>query len=126
MAGTRDPQTTLTRPALIILCATIFLSVINASMTSLALPKIATDFDVKADELSWVVTAYLIPFATGSMVYGRLADMFGTRRLYLFGLVVFTVASFLTAAAPSFGVLIGARVLQGMGGTAIPSLSTRP
>ena len=123
MAGTKDPQTTLNRPALIILCATIFLSVTNASMTSLALPKIASDFDVKADDLSWVVTAYLIPFATGSMIYGRLADMFGTRRLYLFGLTVFALASFATAAAPSFGLLIGARVLQGMGGTAIPSLS---
>jgi MFS family permease len=105
------------------MCVTIFFSVANASMSSIALPDIARDFRVAPDDLSWVVTAYLIPFATGTIVYGRLADMFGTRRMYLIGLVLFTVASFASAAAPSFGLLIVARAVMGMGGTAVPSLS---
>ncbi len=113
----------LTTPALVLLCATIFASVTNASMSSIALPAIATEFDVTADNLTWVVTAFIIPFATGTLVYGRLGDMFGTKRMYLFGLAVFTLASFGAAAANSFGLLILARVVQGMGGTAIPSLS---
>jgi MFS family permease len=108
---------------LIVLCGTILLSVANASMTSLTMPGIQRDFGVATDDLAWVVTAYLIPFATGTVLYGRLADMFGTRRMYLFGLVLFAAASFAVAAAPTFGLLVGARALQGFGGTAIPSLS---
>lgn len=119
----RATATTLTTPALAVMCATTFISVTNASMSSIALPDIARDFDVAPDTLSWVVTAYLIPFATGTIVYGRLADMFGTRRMYLFGLMLFTVSCFATAAAPNFPLLILGRVVMAMGGTAVPALS---
>ena len=108
---------------LAVLCATIFCSVTNASMSSIALPDIARDFGVPADDLSWVVTAFIIPFATGTVIYGRLADTFGTKRMYLFGLSVFAAASFVTAAAPGFGWLVAARALQGVGATAVPALS---
>ncbi|MDZ7726704.1 MAG: MFS transporter [Dehalococcoidia bacterium] len=81
------------------------------------------DFGVEDDTLSWFVTAYLIPFATGTIIYGRLADMFGTRRLIVFGVTLFAASSFLVAAAPTFWTAVGARALQGAGGTAIPALS---
>ncbi len=118
-----SPVTTLRWPALVVMCATIFGSVTQASMSSLALPDIQKDFGVAPDDLSWVVTAYLIPFATGTVIYGRLADMFGSKRMYIFGMVVFTAASFLVAAADSFGLIVAARVLQGAGGTAVPAMS---
>ena len=112
------------RPAaLVVLCGTVFLSVMNASMSSLALPDIQADFAVPADDLSWVVTAYLIPFASGTVVWGRLADMFGTKRLYVAGLAAFAIASVGVAAAPGFWQIVGARVIQGASGTVIPSIS---
>ncbi|MFN0094969.1 MAG: MFS transporter [Dehalococcoidia bacterium] len=120
---TASPRTTLTTPALIVMCATIFGSVNQTSMSSLTLPDIQARFGVEPDALAWVVTAYLIPFATGTVIYGRLADMFGSKRMYLFGMCVFTGASLLVAAAPSYPLLIAARVLQGMGGTAVPAMS---
>ncbi len=123
MTRPRTGPGSLTTPALVLLCATIFASVTNASMSSIALPAIAAEFAVTADNLTWVVTAFIIPFATGTLVYGRLGDMFGTKRMYLFGLALFALASFGAAAANSFGLLILARVVQGMGATAIPSLS---
>lgn len=117
------PARKLTPLALLVLCGTIFLSVTNSSMTSVALPDVQKDFHVAADDLSWVVTAYLIPFATGTIVYGRLGDIYGTKKLYMIGLVLFAGASLASAAAPSFGSLVALRALAGLGGTAIPSLS---
>ncbi|MEX1103544.1 MAG: MFS transporter [Dehalococcoidia bacterium] len=105
------------------LCATILVSVTSASMTTVALPDMQQDFGVSDDALTWVVTAYLITFATGTVGYGRLADMYGTKQLYLFGLGVFMAASALVAVAPGFWWLVLARALQGLGGTAIPALS---
>ena len=92
-------------------------------MTTVALPEMQRDFGVSDDQLTWVVTAYLITFATGTVGYGRLADMYGTKQLYLFGLGLFTVASALVALAPGYWWLVAARALQGFGGTAIPALS---
>lgn len=116
-------STSLSLPALIVLCATVFVSVMNASMTSVALPDLKQDFNVADDKLTWVVTAYLITFASGTVIYGRLADIVGTKRMYIFGLTLFAAASFAVGLAPSFGVVVAARALQGFGGTAVPSLS---
>ncbi|MGH2607704.1 MAG: MFS transporter, partial [Tepidiformaceae bacterium] len=66
---------------------------------------------------------YLIAFATGTVGYGRLADMHGTKRLYLFGLGLFMVASALVALAPGYWWVVAARALQGLGGTGAPALS---
>ena len=85
----------LTGVGLAVLCATILVSVMSASMTTVALPDLQHDFDVSDDSLTWVVTAYIITFATGTVGYGRLADMHGTKALYLFGLGLFSVASVL-------------------------------
>jgi EmrB/QacA subfamily drug resistance transporter len=106
-----------------VLCATVLVSVTSASMATVALPDLQADFGVSDDELTWVVTAYIITFATGTVGYGRLSDMYGTKQLYLFGLGLFTVAAALVALAPGYWWLVAARALQGFGGTAIPALS---
>lgn len=113
----------LSRAALVVLCATILVSVMNASMTTVALPDVQRDFGVADDELTWVVTAYLITFASGTVIYGRLADMVGTKRMYVFGLTLFAAASFAVGLAPNFAIVVIARAFQGFGGTAVPSLS---
>jgi DHA2 family metal-tetracycline-proton antiporter-like MFS transporter len=113
----------LSRAGLLVLCATILVSVISASMATVALPNLQADFGIGADDLTWVVTAYLIPFATGTVIYGRLADMYGTKPMYVVGLSLFVAASLFIAAAPSFPLVVAGRALQGFGGTAVPSLS---
>ena len=113
----------LNRTALVVLSATVLVSVMNASMTSVALPDLQRDFAVGADDLTWVITAYLIPFATGTVIYGRLADMFGTRPMYILGLSLFAVASLAVALSPEFGIVVATRAVQGAGGTAVPALS---
>ena len=109
--------------ALAAMFAGVLISVTNASMSAIVLPDVQAAFGVSDDVLSWFVAAFLIPFATGTLIYGRLADMKGTRGLLLFGVSVFCVASFLVAAAPTFEAAVAGRVLQGMGATAIPALS---
>jgi len=120
---TNPPSAGLSRTALIVLCGTVFVSVVNASMTSVALPDLQRDFAIGADDLTWVITAYLIPFATGTVIYGRLADMFGTRPMYILGLSLFALASLAVALSPSFAMVVVTRAVQGAGGTAVPALS---
>ncbi len=105
------------------MAAGVLISVANASMAAIVLPDIQAEFGVTDDVLSWFVAAYLIPFATGTLVYGRLADMRGTKPLLIFGIIVFGIGSLLVAASPTYETSIAARVLQGAGGTAIPALS---
>ncbi len=92
-------------------------------MVTVALPDLQSDFGVGPDELAWVLTAYIVAFAAATVLYGRVADMVGTKRVYVVGLIIFAVASFAIAFAPNFWTLVGLRALQGFGGTAVPSLS---
>ncbi|GHS86211.1 MFS transporter [Actinomycetota bacterium] len=87
---------------------------LDALVAATALPTIAGDLGGFAD-LAWIATAYLLAMAVGTVVSGRLGDMFGRRRLLLLGLAVFGAASLLTGIAPSMGALIATRALQGLG-----------
>ena len=89
-----------------------FLTPFMGSAVTLALPAIAVEFGLDAVSLGWVTSAFLLPFS-------RLADIVGRRRVFVAGLTVFAVATLLCAAAPSGGVLIGLRLLQGAGGAMI-------
>ncbi|MEU0084549.1 MFS transporter [Streptomyces sp. NPDC006274] len=83
-------------------------------MTNLAVPPIAADFDVSLTTVSWVATAYVIPFAALLAPAGPLADAVGRARLFLIGIAVFTASSLLIAVAPTLPVLLAARALQGL------------
>jgi DHA1 family bicyclomycin/chloramphenicol resistance-like MFS transporter len=84
-----------------------------------ALPAIADSFGLPSVlQAQWVVTAYLLGFGAAQIVYGTLADRYGRKPILLFGLAVFIVASVGTALAPSFALMISARVLQGAGAAA--------
>jgi len=106
-----------------ILWAGTLVSVLNASMSTVVLPDVQATFLVRDDDLAWFVAAYLIPFATGTVVYGRLADRYAASRLLLVGLVIFAAGSFAVAAAPTFLGAALARGLQGVGAPAIPALT---
>lgn len=100
---------------LAVICLAQFMVVLDVSIVNVALPSIQRDLGFIAANLQWVVTAYSLTFGGLLLLGGRLADLFGRRRIFLFGLVLFTGASLLGGFANSQGVLIAARSLQGVG-----------
>jgi len=87
-----------------------------ASSITVALPLISRQFGMNAILLSWVVTAYMLSAAVFLVPFGRIADIYGRKKIFLYGLIVFTFASLLAAIANSSLLLILSRVLQGAGG----------
>jgi EmrB/QacA subfamily drug resistance transporter len=88
---------------------------LDISVINTALSDIADGLDTGLSGLQWVVDAYTIPLAATVLTAGAIADRFGRRRLFIYGLTIFTVSSALCGAAPSIEVLVGARAIQGLG-----------
>jgi EmrB/QacA subfamily drug resistance transporter len=105
--------------ALAVVCAAFFMTILDVSIVNVALPSIGRGLHFSSDNLQWVITAYAITFGGFLMLGGRAADLLGRRRVFVAGVVVFTVASFFCGLAWSEGVLIGARALQGLGAAII-------
>jgi EmrB/QacA subfamily drug resistance transporter len=102
--------------ALVVLCAGFLMIILDQTIVNVALPSIQTDLHFSQSALAWVVNAYLIAFGGLLLLVGRLGDLIGRRRIFLVGLIVFTVASLACGLADSRGLLIGARFVQGVGG----------
>jgi EmrB/QacA subfamily drug resistance transporter len=94
----------------------MFMSIMDATIVNVALPQLGRDFGVPATDVDAVVVSYLVSLAVFIPASGWLGDRFGTKRVLLTALVVFTGASALCGAAHDFGQLVGFRVLQGVGG----------
>ena len=105
--------------ALAVVCAAFFMTILDVSIVNVALPSIGESLDFSRENLQWVLTAYAITFGGFLLLGGRAADLFGRRRVFLVGVVVFTAASLLCGLAGSESVLIGARALQGLGAAII-------
>jgi EmrB/QacA subfamily drug resistance transporter len=105
--------------ALALVCAAFFMTVLDVSIVNVALPSIGEALDFSRDNLQWVITAYAITFGGFLLLGGRSADLLGRRRVFMVGVAVFTIASFLCGLAWSEGVLIGARAIQGLGAAII-------
>src|SRR3954451_13043720 len=103
--------------ALYVLCAGMLMIVLDATIVNVALPSIQDSLDFSQANLAWVVNAYMIPFGGLLLLAGRMGDLLGQRRVFLIGLAIFTVASLACAASVSQEMLIGARFIQGVGGT---------
>jgi EmrB/QacA subfamily drug resistance transporter len=95
------------------------MTVLDVSIVNVALPSIARALHFSRDNLQWVITAYAITFGGFLLLGGRAADLLGRRRVFLAGVVIFTVASFFCGLAWSSGVLIAARAVQGLGAAII-------
>jgi EmrB/QacA subfamily drug resistance transporter len=102
--------------ALIVLCAGMLMIVLDATIVNVALPSIQRDLGFSQASLAWVVNAYLIPFGGLLLLAGRLGDLVGRKRVFIAGLAVFTIASLLCGVSGSQQTLIGARLVQGVGG----------
>jgi EmrB/QacA subfamily drug resistance transporter len=101
--------------ALVLLAMTQFVIVIDASIVNVALPSIGAALHFARADLSWVVNAYTLTFGGFLLLGGRLADLLGRRRMFMLGLIVFSLASFAGGIAQSEGWLIAARAIQGLG-----------
>src|SRR5438128_4090510 len=102
--------------ALAVIVAAQFMVVLDIAIVNVALPSIKTDLHFSEENLQWVITAYAILFGGTLLLGGRLADVFGRRRLFVAGLTLFAVSSLLSGLAWSEASLIGFRALQGLGG----------
>jgi EmrB/QacA subfamily drug resistance transporter len=112
----RDP---LRWKALTVLCAAFFMTVLDVTIVTVALPSIGEGLHFSRDNLQWVLIAYAITFGGFLLLGGRTADLVGRRRVFLAGLGLFTIASLFCGLAWSEGVLIGSRAAQGLGAAII-------
>ncbi|WP_306336672.1 MFS transporter [Streptomyces sp. KL118A] len=101
--------------ALFVIAAAQLMVVLDGTITNIALPSIQTALDVSDANLAWIVNSYALAFGGLLLLGGRAGDLFGRRRMFQLGIALFTVASLLGGLAPNTGLLIGARVLQGVG-----------
>src|SRR5437764_13812457 len=111
-AGQQDRRKWL---ALAVIVAAQFMVVLDVAIVNVALPTIKTDLHFSQEGLQWVITAYSILFGGVLLLGGRAADLLGRRRMFMAGLVLFTVSSLLDGLAWSEGSLIAFRSLQGLG-----------
>src|SRR5918998_764727 len=110
--------------AFLVLAPAIFITFLDMFIVNIAFPSMLRDFEGSSiSELSWVLNAYTIVFAALLVPMGKLGDVIGRRLVFQAGTVVFVAGSALSAAAPSAGLLIAARVLQGVGAAAITPTS---
>ena len=107
------------RPALFITTLASFLTPFGISSVNIALPSIGKAFSMDAILLSWVTTAYLLTSAMFFVPFGKIADIYGRKRLFTYGILTFTLASVGSAISNSAAMLICFRVLQGIGASAV-------
>ena len=105
--------------ALVLLCATQFLIVVDIAIVNVALPSIQTALDFSQQDLQWVVSAYTLTFGGFLLLGGRAADLLGRRRVFIAGLVLFSLASLACGLSQSDTFLIAARTVQGLGAAII-------
>ena len=128
MSNSPDPVVTdeISREAWLALgvaTAAAFLVVVDVSVVNIALPSIATDFEASTAQLSWVISGFNISLASLLLLAGRLADRRGRRAMFTLGLWGFLAGSALSGLAPNIEFLIGARVIQAMGGALLTPAS---
>src|ERR671920_2655319 len=102
--------------ALYVVCLADLMIVLDVTIVGVALPSIREDLGFSEESLAWVVNAYLLTFGGFLLLGGRLGDLFGHRRLFLVGIVLFTAASLACGLASSQEMLVVARAVQGLGG----------
>jgi EmrB/QacA subfamily drug resistance transporter len=109
--------------ALYVLCAGVLMIVLDTTIVNVALPSIRQDLGFSETSLVWVVNAYMLTFGGFLLLGGRLGDLYGHRRLFLLGLTLFTLASLACGLSGSRELLVGARAIQGLGGSVVSAIA---
>ncbi len=107
------------RTALIVATLASFLTPFMSSSINIALPSIGKEFAIDAVLLSWVTTSYLLTAAMLLVPFGKIADIYGRKKIFTYGILIYTISSFLSAISISTFMLICFRILQGIGGAMI-------
>src|ERR1700754_2549699 len=97
------------------MCFALFMVMLDNTVVNVALPSIQRSFDASLSSLEWTINAYSLAFAVFLVTGGRLGDIFGRRKVFLIGVVVFAAASATIGFAPSEGWLVASRAIQGVG-----------
>jgi EmrB/QacA subfamily drug resistance transporter len=111
------------RLALYALCLGELMIVLDINIVNVALPSIKDDLGFSQATLAWVVNAYMLTFGGLLLLSGRMGDLLGNKRVFLGGIVAFTVASVACGLAPSAGLLVVGRAIQGLGGAAVSAVA---
>jgi EmrB/QacA subfamily drug resistance transporter len=111
---TRSPWAVLA-----VLCLGLFMILLDGTIVNIALPHIMTAFRTGLSDVEWVMNVYVLAFAVTLVTLGRFGDLYGRRRLFLGGMVLFTVASLACGLAPGVYWLVAFRAVQGLGGAAM-------
>ncbi|MEV7417384.1 DHA2 family efflux MFS transporter permease subunit [Streptomyces sp. NPDC089919] len=119
MTPTRNPWIALSA-----LCLGFFMIMVDTTIVNIAVPVILEDLNAGLDQVLWVANAYVLTYAALLVAAGRLGDLFGQKRLYLAGLLVFTASSAWCGLVDSIGPLIAARALQGLGAALLTPQTT--
>lgn len=109
--------------ALVLLCLGELMIVLDSTVVNVALPSIRDDLGFRETALVWVVNAYMLTYGGFMLLGGRLGDLYGQRKVFLWGLVAFTLASAACGVAGSQAVLIVARAVQGVGGAVVSAVA---
>jgi MFS family permease len=96
-----------------------FMAYVDANIVNITLPTLARNLAIGLPAIKWVVTSYLLMVTGLVLVFGRVADLCGRKKLYLFGFAVFTLGSALSSAAPGVWWLVASRCVQGFGAAAL-------
>ncbi|WP_084721588.1 MFS transporter [Rhodococcus marinonascens] len=108
---------------LAIILAAAFMDLADVTIVNVALPYISADLSPSPAGLQWITGGYSVTFAATMIIGGRLGDIYGRKRVFIVGIAIFTLSSLLAGLAPDAGLLIGARVVQGMGaGLMVPQV----
>lgn len=105
-----------------VVAAAIFVAVLQQTFVNVVVPDIRQDFGASQGQVGWVITGYLLIFAVGIPLYGRVADLYSLRYTFSLGLLGLAAGSVVCAFAPSLSVLVAGRVVQAAGAAAIPAL----
>jgi MFS transporter, DHA2 family, multidrug resistance protein len=118
------PMTARNRRAMAAVMLAVALATLDTAIANTALPSIAADLHAAPAASVWIINAYQLAMVATLLPFAALGDIIGHRRIYISGLAVFTLASLACSLAPTLGALAGARVLQGLGASAIMSVNT--
>src|SRR5262245_41029866 len=119
----REASRTNTTMTLLLTCLGSFMILLDASIVTLALPRIQADLHAQLSDLQWTIDAYTLPLAVLMLTAGTLGDRFGRKRFFLIGLALFLLGSTLCGFATTLGWLLTGRVVQGVGAAALSTSS---
>lgn len=104
-----------------VLVVALIFSVMNGTMFNVALPEIGKEFQLVPSQVSWIMTSYMVLYAIGSIVMGKLADKYRLKDLLTYGLIIFGIGSLIGLLASQFWVIILGRVIQAAGASVLPA-----